>query len=141
MTGPYILPDGIYPVSYEENGLDRPFWEGTREHEIRIQRCGDCRGFQWGPELICNHCHSFDVGFEAVAPTGRIYSWERVWHPSHPALADHVPYLLLVVELDDAPGVWLVGNYVGDQRTDLVIGTPVTATFEDHDEYTLVQWQ
>jgi uncharacterized OB-fold protein len=141
MTGPFILADGVYPVLYAENGLDREFWEGAREHEIRIQRCRDCRGFQWGPELVCHHCHSFDVGFEAVAPTGTIYSWERVWHPSHPALVDHVPYLVLVVELDDAPGVWLVGNYVGDQLAELVIGTPVRASFEDHDSYTLVQWQ
>lgn len=141
MTGQFVLPDGIYPVSYEENGLDRPFWEGTREHEIRLQRCRDCRGFQWAPELICHHCHSFELDFEAVPPTGVIYSWERVWHPSHSALAATVPYVILAVELDGAPGIRLVGNLVGDQTAEVVIGTPVRAVFEDHQDYTLVQWQ
>jgi uncharacterized OB-fold protein len=137
----FVLADGIYPVASAETDLDRPFWDGTREEEIRIQRCRDCRAFQWGPELVCSSCHSFDLGFEAVAPTGTVYSWTRVWHASHPALVEHVPYVVLVVELDHAPGIRLIGNRIGDQLAPVEIGTPVSAVFEHHQDYTLVQWR
>lgn len=141
MSDQYVLPDGVLPVQYAELDLDRPFWEGTREEQIRIQRCRDCGGRQWSPELICHHCHSFDLAFEAVAPAGTIYSWERVWHPSHPDLAPACPYVVVLVELDDAPGIRLLGNLVGDQLAAVRIGAPVRARFEHHAGYSLVQWE
>ena len=38
-------------------------------------------------------CLSFDVGWERVDGSGQIYSWERVWHPVHPALTEAGPYM------------------------------------------------
>ena len=140
MSTDYILPE-IYPVISDDQGVDAPYWEGTRQEELRIQRCIDCREYQWGPELVCHHCHSFNLTFEAVAARGTIYSWERVWHPTRPELVPYMPYVILVVELDEVPGIQLIGNLVGDQKAPLQIGTPVQAHFEHHDKYTLVQWR
>jgi uncharacterized OB-fold protein len=85
------------------------------------------------------------MGWEAVAPTGVLYAWERVWHPTHPALRDAVPYRVALVELPQAGGARVVGTLLGDPVDDAVIGAPVKAVFEDHDgdepPYTLVQWQ
>jgi uncharacterized OB-fold protein len=126
------------------DGLDAPFWEGTRAHVLRVQRCGACRTWQWGPEWICHECHSFDVRWEEVEPTGVIYSWERPWHPVHRALAEAGPYVVLLVELPQAGGARMVGNLVGDPLQQFAIGDRVSAVFEDHTEadipYTLVQW-
>ena len=135
-----VLPDGVLSVVQDAEGRDAPFWHGTRKEELRIQRCKNCGEFQWLPEWICHHCHSFDLTFEQVAPTGTIYSWERVWHPPLPELAPYCPFVVLVVELDDAPGIRLVGNLVGDGHQDVIIGTNVHAVFEHHDGFTLVQW-
>ena len=78
-------------------------------------------------------------------PRGRIYSWERAWHPVHPALTDHGPYIVVLVELPDAGGVRMLGNLLGDPRQAVQIGAPVEAVFEPHDEaappFTLVQWR
>lgn len=137
----YVLGDAAPPVSYSENDLDAPFWEAARDHQLKIQKCNSCGRFQWGPNVICHHCHSFDVGWGEVAPRGTIYSWERVWHPHLPALAQHVPYVILVVALDDDPQIRLVGNLVGDQTAPVPIGASVEAVFEDHSDYTLVQWK
>jgi uncharacterized OB-fold protein len=75
---------------------------------------------------------------------GVVYSWERVWHPVHPALADACPYVVLLVELPAAGGIRMVGNRVGDPLAPVVIGEHVVPVFEDHDDaevpYTLVQW-
>lgn len=136
-----ILPEGVYPVATNPGALDAPFWEATRREELRIQRCTDCGRFQWGPEHICHHCHSFALEFARVEPTGRIFSWERVWHPAKPELSDHVPFVIVLVELDGTPGIHLIGNLAGDQEATVEIGTPVRARFEHHDDYTLVQWE
>jgi uncharacterized OB-fold protein len=139
------LPAGLAAPAPSRDGLDTPFWEAARRHELLCQRCRACGGFQWGPEWICHRCRSFEVGWERVAPRGRIFSWERVWHPVHPALRDGCPYVVLLVELPHADDVRMVGNLAGDPRAEVRIGAPVEAVFEDHEmadpPYTLVQWR
>lgn len=139
------LPRGLPRPVPAGDGLDRGYWEGTRRHELCIQRCQACRRWQWGPEWICHRCHSFDLGFEAVEPTGVLFAYERVWHPVHPTLVDAVPYVVALVELPHADGVRVVGNLIGDASVDVPIGSAVRAVFEDHDDadppYTLVHWR
>lgn len=138
-TEPY-LPELAWAAPAAD-GLDVPYWEATRRGELVVQRCVDCRVFQWGPEWICHRCHSFDLAFEQVEPVGRIYSWERSWHPVHPALTGNGPYLVVLVELPGAGGVRMVGNLLGDPLQTVRIGDVVEAVFEHHAEYSLVQWQ
>ena len=137
------LPAGVPLPAPSPDGLDAAFWEAARRHELLVQRCRRCRRFQFGPEWICHACHSFDVGWHRVSGRGRIYSWERVWHPVHPALKDACPYLVVLVELPDAGNVRMVGNLLGDPEQVVEIGAEVEAVFEDHelDQVTLVQWR
>jgi uncharacterized OB-fold protein len=140
------LPEGLPAPAPYPDGLAAEFWEATKRHELLVQRCNACRGWQWGPEYVCYHCHSFDLGYERVSGRGRIYSWERSWYPVHPALKDATPYVVVLVELPDADNVRMVGNLLGDPMQSVPIGAEVEAVFEDHgeggdDAYTLVQWR
>jgi len=112
---------------------------------LRVQRCRGCGGFQWGPEWICHRCLGADLEWVEVAARGHIYSWERAWHPVHPALRDHGPYIVVLVELPDAGCVRMIGNLLGDPTQVVEIGAPVEAVFEPHDDatppFTLVQWR
>jgi uncharacterized OB-fold protein len=143
--GRYALPEGLPVPVPSRDGLDLPFWEACRRHELWVQRCRECGAWQWGPEIICHQCRRFTMGWEQVEPNGRIYSWERVWHPVHRALTDACPYVVLLVELPNAGGVRMVGNFVGDPLAPFAIGEPVEAVFEDHEvgerAYTLVHWK
>lgn len=144
-TSTFALPERLTPVP-ERSGLDAPYWSGLREHRLLVQRCDVCAAWQWGPEWICMHCRSADVGWAEVPRTsgdyrGEIFSWERVWHPTDKGLADAVPYLVVLVALPEAGGVRMVGNLLGDPGADAVIDSVVRAVFEDHDDYTLVQWE
>ena len=135
----YYLNEGLaQPIPTD---LDKPFWECLDNDQLWIQRCNDCSGWQWGPEWICHHCHSENVTFERVEAEGKIYSFERVWHPVHPALVEQGPYIVVLVEIPHAGNVRLVGNLVGDPEQDVVIGSKVTAVFEHHADFTLLQWQ
>ena len=139
------LAEGLPAPAPLPDGLDAAYWEGTRGHELRVQRCSACEAFQWGPEWICHRCLSFDMGWHTVSGRGRIYSWERVWHPVHPALKDQGPYVVVLVELPDADNTRMIGNLLGDPIAPIEIGVEVEAVFEDHDDsnpsFTLVQWR
>jgi hypothetical protein len=136
-----VLPEGLPAPAPLPDGLDRAFWEATKRHELVAQRCNACGRFQWGPEWICHRCHSFDLGWVRVPGPARIYSWERAWHPVHPALKDAVPYVVLLVEFPEADGIRMIGNLAGDARAPVAIGARVESVFEDHGAYTLVQWR
>lgn len=138
----HYLPAGVPLPMPANDGLDAEYWEATKRHELVVQRCNDCSTWQWGPEWVCYNCHSFDLGFEKVSGRGVIYSWQRPWHPVHPALKDFGPYLIVLVELPDAGNVRMVGNLLGDPHQDVVIGSEVEAVYEDHEGgQTLVQWR
>ena len=139
------LADGLPRPAPMVDGLDTPFWEGLAAGEIRLQHCGNCSAWQWGPEWICHKCHSHDVAFERVEPSGRIYSYERVWHPVHPALKDQGPYIVVLVEIPHADNVRMVGNLLGDPHQQVEYGAEVRAVFENHTDgdakWTLLQWE
>jgi uncharacterized OB-fold protein len=138
------LPEGL-PAPNSTDSLMAPCWQATRQHALKIQSCAGCGAWQWGPEWICHCCHSFDLVWKEVAGEGRIYSYQRIWHPVHRALEGHGPYIAVLVELPHADNVRMIGNLLGDPRQDVRIGTTVRAVFESHDEasppFTLVHWR
>ncbi|MCZ6890215.1 MAG: OB-fold domain-containing protein [Gammaproteobacteria bacterium] len=144
MTDAYLNP-GLPKPAPAPDGIDRPFWEGVAQEQLKFQRCTSCKRWQWGPEWICHRCHSDDLTFETVEPEGRIYSYERVWHPVHPALKEQGPYIVVLVEFPQADDVRIVGNLLGDPEQHVKIGAKVRAVFEHHQDadpaYSLVQWE
>ena len=141
----FYLPEGLPTPSSAPDGLSEPYWEGTRQGKLRIQKCRGCGSWQWGPEWICHRCHSFDLAWEEIAGRGRIYSYERPHHPVHAALNGRGPYIAVLVELPDYGNVRMVGNLLGDATQTVTIGAPVEAMFEHHDKatppFTLVHWR
>ncbi len=142
MSDYYLNPGLAQPAA---TPLDEPYWSGLRENRLLVQRCNACQGWQWGPEWICHHCHSDDVDFVEVAPEGVIYSYERVWHPVHPALSEQGPYIVALVSLPHAGNVRMIGNLLGDPEQVVEIGATVDGVFEHHEDadpaFTLLQWR
>jgi uncharacterized protein len=141
----HYLPEGLPIPVAEPDGLSAPHWAGLREGELRIQCCKACKTWRWGPEWICHECHSFDTDWKAVEPEGTIFSWTRVWHPTHAVLNDRGPYIVVVVELPHAGKVRVIGNLLGDAQQPVKIGAKVKGVFEQHDKadtpYALLHWR
>lgn len=139
------LPAGLPIPVPEADGLSAPYWSALRENRLLVQRCEGCGTWQFGPEWICHHCHRFDPAWVEVASRGRIYSWERAWHPVHPCLKEHGPYLVVVVDLPHAGNVRMLGNLLGDPMQAVEIGAEVEGVFEHHAQasppFTLMQWR
>ena len=139
------LPDGLPIPVPEPNGLSAPYWEGLKREALMVQRNTRTGVWQFPPQWIAHDDQSFDIEWVEVEPKGVIYSWTRVWHPVHPALADACPYIVVVVELPQAGAVRMLGNLLGDPRQEVVIGAPVECVFEHHPDadppYSLAQWR
>jgi len=139
-TTPY-LPSGMPLPTPTPDPLDAGFWQGTKQHRLLVQRCQACGTFQFGPEWICHGCRSENLGWQGCSGRGKVYAFERVWHPVHPALKERGPYLIALVELPDAGNVRMVGNLLGDPHQEVKIGADVEVVWEDHEDVTLVQWR
>ncbi|WP_072810174.1 Zn-ribbon domain-containing OB-fold protein [Rhodococcus zopfii] len=125
------------------DGLDRPHWDGLLEGELRLQICADCGSWIWGPQTVCGNCHSFELRWEAVEPTGTVYSWHRSWYPYMDEYASRLPYVTVLVELPHAGGRRVLGILVDDLDEDPRIGDEVIGAVE-HDEgatWPLVRWR
>ena len=99
--------------------------------EITIQFCDDCGHAQHPPDEICYACHGSNLSFRAVEGTGTVESFARVHHPLHPALKEHVPYVIAIISIDGAPGCNAQGNVVNCGANEVAIGQKVRAVFEE----------
>ncbi|MYW19063.1 hypothetical protein GT039_26670 [Streptomyces sp. SID2955] len=89
-----------------------PFWEYAASGELRVQTCGDCGEPRFPPRPCCPHCQSFANVWRPVAGRGRIWSYVVPHPPLLPGYAEQAPYNVVVVELEEAPRIRLVGNVV-----------------------------
>jgi uncharacterized OB-fold protein len=49
----------------------------------------------------------------------------------HPLLADQVPYVIVLISVDDAPGILIAGNAIGKNPDAIEIGDRVRVVFEE----------
>jgi uncharacterized OB-fold protein len=98
---------------------------------LLLQACTRCEAAQFPPEDACRSCGSFELGTRESAGRGHVESVVVVHHPVHPALRAHVPYAVVLVSLDDAPGVRLVGNVLKRAPHEIAIGDAVRVAYEE----------
>ena len=119
------------PVVPIPNKLSQAFWDGAKNSELVIQRCKACGHWQHEPEPICAACLSFDLGYEAVAGTGVIDTFCIPVQAFHPSFEAKLPYVLVVVELSEQPGLKLVSNIVDADPDEVRVGDRVEVVFRD----------
>src|SRR5512132_1768111 len=88
----------------------RPWWEALGRHELVLQRCDDCQRLRWPPRAMCGVCGSFAWSWIRSAGRGSVVSWNVTWKaaPQTP-----VPYVVLLVRLDDQEDIMVPGGYDG----------------------------
>jgi uncharacterized OB-fold protein len=106
----------------------RPFYEGTRHHELRLQRCRGCGALRFPARAVCSECLSAESEWVAVSGRGAIYSFNIMHQVYHPGFADAVPYAVVLVQLDEGPRI--ISNLVGVDAHAVRIGMPVRVVFE-----------
>ena len=104
--------------------LTEPYWEATRKEQLTAQRCGACGQFVWYPRERCPHCLSADLVWTDLSGEGTIYTFNVMRKPGNPMMADEVPYLIALVDLDE--GIRVTTNIVGAEPESVACGQRVT---------------
>ncbi|MFC3999436.1 Zn-ribbon domain-containing OB-fold protein [Nocardiopsis sediminis] len=113
-----------------------------REHTFPLQRCTDCAALRHPAREVCGRCRSFAWAWTPALGTGTVDAWTTTHRAVHPAFAGLVPYTVLRVRLDDAPGLWCWGGLAAAADPGVLrAGLPVRAVFTDADaDLTLIDW-
>lgn len=119
-AGPLLRPA---PTPDEEG-----FWRSGADGRLRMQRCRDCGCWQHPPNPVCFRCLSRNVAFAPVTGGGTVYSFTINHQPWLPHLRD--PYAVIVVELDEQPGLRFVSRLVDTDVSAVRIGLRVRVVFQ-----------
>lgn len=110
------------------------FWEGTRQGELRIQRCGGCGLLRHPPGPMCPECGATKPKYLVSEGYGVVYSYVVHHHPQVPG--KQTPFVIALVELDE--GVRMLGELEGEPS----VGQRVEVVFTKvDDDLTMPSWR
>ena len=124
-------PTRMEPRVGAESG---PFWEATREGRLLVQWCTACDRGIFYPRSFCPYgggTHADDtLTWKEASGRATVYAATVEHKPSAmgATFSNGEPYVVALVELDE--GVRMLTNIVGCPPDDVVIGMPVTVTWE-----------
>jgi len=95
------MPVKIDALDHENSA----FFGYCAKHDLRLQQCNDCKLLRYPATTACPFCASPDATWVPVEGKGTVYSYGEVHHAIQGAFRQHVPYLLLLVELDTQKGL------------------------------------
>ena len=114
------------------NADTRPFWEGCREHVLKIQKCQNCGTLRWPPAFICPNCLSADKEWIAACGRGRVYTF-AVYHVApYPGFKSELPYVVALVALEEGPH--MMSNIIGCDPREVYCEMPVKVAWDDVSE-------
>ena len=132
-------PNRPLPVA---DDLTRPFWEAAAERRLVVQRCVACGFWQQPPAPLCQRCAGTDLAFQTVSGRGRVYSYTTMHQKNVAGFEAVVPYVNLIVELDDQPLLLMLSDLPAGDADWVQIGARVAVTFEAlSDGRLLPQWR
>ena len=122
------------------NADTKEFWNGCKQHLLKIQKCGDCGFVRYPPSFICPRCHSTETEWIVAAGKGSVYSFTVNHVAFHPAFLEDLPYVVAVVQLEEGPHI--LTNIVGCDPADVRCDMPVEIAWEDiTDEFSLPKFR
>ena len=96
------------------------YWEATAAGQLAIGHCPNCGHWHQPPVERCVRC-DVRLEFDAVSRLGTVFSRISVHQPTVPGHLHHLPYEVVLVELDEQAGLRLAaipgspGLAIGDR--------------------------
>jgi uncharacterized protein len=116
------------PVPEPVEELNKQFWAHCANESLCFQQCTACGKWRHLPRPMCAACGSSAWEWKESSRRGKIFSWTVTRAPFHPAFAAQVPYVVLVVEMEE--GVRLVAGLKNHSVDDIRMDRPVEVIFE-----------
>jgi len=101
VTGDYLGMELAIDAFDQEN---LAYFRHCAAGAFHLQRCTACHLLRYPPTTACPWCSRPDAVWAPVEGRGTVHSYAEVHHAIQPAFKDHLPYLILIVELDTQRG-------------------------------------
>jgi uncharacterized OB-fold protein len=129
------LKKGVYPVPMTDPHADeavQPFWDNTLKGKLCVSQCTNCRTMLLPPQPFCFVCQHHEFKWVELPGTGTIYTFTVVRHPLRRDLAEVVPYVAGIVELDGTQGAGarIQANIINCDPEQVRIGDKVRVVFD-----------
>jgi uncharacterized OB-fold protein len=115
--------------------LNQPFWDGTRNGKLVMQRCKDCQSWVFCPRPVCGECGGDQLEWTPLSGRGKVFAFTVIREVVGRALrgfAPDIPYVTAWIDLDEGPR--LCSNIIGCPIDRVSIGMNVEVVFEDTGE-------
>jgi uncharacterized OB-fold protein len=126
-----LTTTGLRPQPRFPEPDTEPFWEATKQHELKYQTCNKCSEVIFFPRRHCSRCGSDDTKWSVSKGEGTVYTFSVVMQSRHPAFKDLGAYSVAYVDLDE--GFRIMTNVVGVENpvTDIQCGMRVKLRWAD----------
>jgi uncharacterized protein len=125
----------LRPEDVVRDSLDQPFWDACCAHRFLLHVCATCGRAYWPASTCIDHGASA-MEWRDSAGRGAVHTYTIVHHAYDAALADRVPYVLVVVQLDEGP--FFHTDIVGAEVDDVHVGMRVGVVYDAIDERTVL---
>jgi uncharacterized OB-fold protein len=107
----------------------KPYFDAAKEGRLRLQRCPRDGVFYY-PRSRCPDCWQDDWEWTDLSGCGEVYSYtiDRLGHD--PALAQDVPFVIALIDLEE--GARVVASLIDCEPEVVDVGMRVQATFTRH---------
>jgi uncharacterized protein len=116
----------------EPTPVTQPFWDGLREHKVKIQYSPSAGQYVFYPRILAPGTLADDLEWREVSGAGTLYAFTVADRPTAPPWADSLPQLPAIVELDEGPRVST--EMVDVDPAKLHVGMRVKPVFSDYPE-------
>jgi uncharacterized OB-fold protein len=111
-----------------------PFWEATKDQRYLVQWCTACNEPVFYPREACPGClGSSALEWRESSGRGVVYAVSVQHRPANPTMAERVPYVVALVDLDAGDGastLRVMSNVVNSDPAAVAVGDAVTLTWE-----------
>lgn len=118
--------EDLIPVS---NADSREYWQGARNGKLKLRRCRSCAKVHFMPRFLCPFCWSEELDWIDSTGRGTVHSFTVIRRAPLAELADRVPYVVALVDLEEGPR--MIANIMGDGALETRIGDSVSVAFEE----------
>lgn len=125
----------LRPRDVAPDALDEPFWRACLEQRFLVHRCTACGRAYW-PASCCIDHGAAAMQWQEASGCGQVHTYTVAHHAYTPELADRIPYVLAVVELDEGP--FFHSDIVGCGPEAVRIGMRVQVVYDRVDAETVI---
>ena len=101
-------------------------YRGRVEHQLVLNRCGECSSWHQPPQPVCPCCWSSELVPTAVSGHGTVFAVIFLYQgPPADGVDYRTPYPVVTVELEEQEGLRYTSTVVGAPNEDIRIGRRV----------------